>query len=126
MPAHDIAQANREKLGTTGMDKIVAFDETGSLDNLMPLQETNQAGTLGNSRATSAKNAVISMLIVGLWCARRDSNPHDFTHCHLKAARLPIPPRALGKTAPGTERPGRINGVDVTNQCWRDKACCHP
>ena len=30
------------------------------------------------------------------WCARRDSNPHDFTHCHLKAARLPIPPRALG------------------------------
>ena len=31
-----------------------------------------------------------------LWCARRDSNPHDFTHCHLKAARLPIPPRALG------------------------------
>jgi hypothetical protein len=29
-----------------------------------------------------------------LWCARRDSNPHDFTHCHLKAARLPIPPRA--------------------------------
>src|SRR4029077_4905397 len=29
------------------------------------------------------------------WCARRDSNPHDFTHCHLKAARLPIPPRAL-------------------------------
>src|ERR1700712_1191473 len=33
-----------------------------------------------------------------LWCARRDSNPHDFTHCHLKAARLPIPPRALWDT----------------------------
>jgi hypothetical protein len=33
------------------------------------------------------------------WCARRDSNPHDVTHCHLKAARLPIPPRALGRSA---------------------------
>ena len=31
-----------------------------------------------------------------LWCARRDSNPHGVTHCHLKAARLPVPPRALG------------------------------
>src|ERR1700722_17530702 len=35
------------------------------------------------------------------WCARRDSNPHDVTHCHLKAARLPIPPRALKEI--GTE-----------------------
>src|SRR4029077_7419253 len=33
------------------------------------------------------------------WCARRDSNPHDVTHCHLKAARLPIPPRALERSA---------------------------
>ena len=29
------------------------------------------------------------------WCAREDSNLHDLHHCHLKAARLPIPPRAL-------------------------------
>src|ERR1700755_1906432 len=35
------------------------------------------------------------------WCARRDSNPHDVTHCHLKAARLPIPPRALKRPAAG-------------------------
>jgi hypothetical protein len=27
MPAHDIAQANREKLGISGMEKIVAFDQ---------------------------------------------------------------------------------------------------
>jgi hypothetical protein len=26
MPAHYIAQANREKLGMTGMDKVIAFD----------------------------------------------------------------------------------------------------
>jgi len=74
MPARDIAQANREKLGTAGIDKIVAFDETGPLDNFMPLQETNKVGTPGNTRAISAKNAVISMLIVGLWCARSAVN----------------------------------------------------
>jgi hypothetical protein len=27
MPAHYIAQANREKLGMSGMEKIVAFDQ---------------------------------------------------------------------------------------------------
>src|SRR5580693_3991139 len=58
---------------------------------------------------------------VGEWCARRDSNPHDFTHCHLKAARLPIPPRALKEDRHGT--PDRINGADVTNRGWGDKAC---
>lgn len=31
-PAHCIAQANREKLGMTGMEKIVAFDQSQSLD----------------------------------------------------------------------------------------------
>ena len=44
-----------------------------------------------------------------LWCARRDSNPHDFTHCHLKAARLPIPPRALGISF--RLAPDRIDGA---------------
>ncbi len=65
----------------------------------------------------------------GLWCDRRDSNPHDFTHCHLKAARLPIPPRALffrigTRLRRTASRPDRdpINGADVTNQRWRDKA----
>jgi hypothetical protein len=58
------------------------------------------------------------------WCARRDSNPHDFTHCHLKAARLPIPPRALKRSAKGLP-PDRINGADVTNQGWGDKAREH-
>ena len=26
------------------------------------------------------------------WYPERDLNPHDFTHCHLKTACLPIPP----------------------------------
>jgi hypothetical protein len=62
--------------------------------------------------------------LLNFWCARRDSNPHDFTHCHLKAARLPIPPRALERSAPGLP-PDRINGADVTNQGWGDKAREH-
>jgi hypothetical protein len=34
LPAHYIAKANREKLGASGMDKIVAFDQSQSLDDL--------------------------------------------------------------------------------------------
>ena len=45
MPAHYIAQANREKLGMTGIDKIVAFDQSQSLDDFMPLPEANSAAT---------------------------------------------------------------------------------
>jgi integrase len=49
MPAHYIAQANREKLGMTGMDKIVAFDQDQSLDDFMPRPEANSAGTSGEN-----------------------------------------------------------------------------
>jgi hypothetical protein len=31
-----------------------------------------------------------------VWCRRRDSNPHDFTHTPLKRACLPIPPLRHG------------------------------
>src|ERR1700746_3900657 len=54
------------------------------------------------------------------WCARRDSNPHDVTHCHLKAARLPIPPRALKRGGTGFAPDHRI-GADVTKRRWGDK-----
>jgi hypothetical protein len=37
MPAHYIAQANREKLGMSGMDKIVAFDQSQNMDDILPL-----------------------------------------------------------------------------------------
>lgn len=36
MPAHYIAQANREKLGISGMEKFAAFDQSQSLDDFMP------------------------------------------------------------------------------------------
>jgi hypothetical protein len=45
MPAHYIAQANREKLGISGMDKIVAFDQSQSFDDLMLQPKTNRTGT---------------------------------------------------------------------------------
>jgi hypothetical protein len=45
MPAHYIAQANREKLGMTGMDKIIAFDQGQSLDDFMLAPEENSGGT---------------------------------------------------------------------------------
>ena len=42
MPAHYIAQANREKLGVCGMEKIVAFDQSQSLDDFLQLPEANK------------------------------------------------------------------------------------
>ena len=45
MPAHYIAQANREKLGISGMEKIVAFDQSRSLDDFMGVPEANNVGT---------------------------------------------------------------------------------
>src|SRR5258705_5759018 len=53
MPAHYIAQANREKLGISGMDKIIAFDLSQSTDDFMPLPEANNVGTTrGNGAET--------------------------------------------------------------------------
>jgi D-alanyl-D-alanine carboxypeptidase len=39
MPAHYIAQANREKHGISGRGKIVAFDQSQSLDDFLQLSE---------------------------------------------------------------------------------------
>jgi hypothetical protein len=57
MPAHYIAQANREKLGISGMEKIVAFDEGQSLDDFMQLPQPNSTGTpRGNGVVTFPGN----------------------------------------------------------------------
>ena len=57
MPAHYIAQANREKLGISGMEKIVAFDQSQSLDDFMEVLEANKVGTLrGNGVVTFPGN----------------------------------------------------------------------
>jgi hypothetical protein len=49
MPAHYIAKANREKLGMSGMDKIVAFDQSQSPDDFMPVPEANKVRTAGGN-----------------------------------------------------------------------------
>ncbi|WP_291698735.1 tyrosine-type recombinase/integrase [Bradyrhizobium sp.] len=53
MLAHYIAQANREKLGISGMEKIVAFDQSQSLDDFMEVPEAN-------SMATPTANGVVT------------------------------------------------------------------
>jgi hypothetical protein len=53
MPAHYIAQANREKLGISGMEKIVAFDQSQSRGALLQLPEAN-------SERTSDENGVVT------------------------------------------------------------------
>jgi len=45
MPAHYIAKANREKLGISGMEKIVAFDQSQSLDDFLQQPEANSTRT---------------------------------------------------------------------------------
>src|ERR1700722_1972383 len=53
MRAHHIAQANREKLGFSGMDKVVAFDQSASPDNFV----ANEARTTtGNGVVTFPGN----------------------------------------------------------------------
>jgi hypothetical protein len=98
MAAHYIAQANRAILGSSGMAKMFERDRSANISNRPAMNE--RVTFLSNKRKKRLRNQRLKWV----WCARRDSNPHDFTHCHLKAARLPIPPRALGIPA-GTMRP---------------------
>jgi hypothetical protein len=56
MPAHYIAQANREKLGMTGMEKIVAFDQRESLDDFMPVPDTNNERTLDANKVVTLRS----------------------------------------------------------------------
>ena len=56
LPAHYIAQANREKLGMSGMDKIVVFDQSHSLDDFMALSFANRAGTSSENRVVTLRS----------------------------------------------------------------------
>jgi hypothetical protein len=58
MPAHYIAKANREKLGVSGMDKFVAFDQSQSLDDLMPAAEANSAGTREANKVVTLRSNI--------------------------------------------------------------------
>jgi integrase len=56
MPAHYIAQANREKLGMSGMDKIVAFDQSQNVDDFLPLPDANKVATNGENRVVTLRS----------------------------------------------------------------------
>jgi len=45
MPAHYIAKAKREKLAITGMDKVIAFDQSAPLTETLAAPEENTART---------------------------------------------------------------------------------
>ena len=49
MPAHRIAQANRERLGISGMEKIVAFDPSQSPDDLTEVPAADDVKTPGGT-----------------------------------------------------------------------------
>ncbi|MFQ3456935.1 tyrosine-type recombinase/integrase [Bradyrhizobium sp. UFLA01-814] len=49
MPAHYIAQANRERLGISGMEKIVTFDQSQSLDDWLAVPRANSTRTKGRN-----------------------------------------------------------------------------
>ena len=53
MPAHYIAQANREKLGLTGMEKVIAYDGNLLTDHL-------ELAAGGNGSRTEAGNEVVT------------------------------------------------------------------
>lgn len=53
MPAHYIAQANRERLGISGMEKIVTFDQSQSLDDWLGESQAN-------SRRTTSRYGVVT------------------------------------------------------------------
>ena len=56
MPAHYIAQANREKLGISGMDKIVAFDQSQNMDDLTALPDANKVATGGENKVVTLRS----------------------------------------------------------------------
>jgi integrase len=56
MPAHYIAKANREKLGMTGMDKIVAFDQSQSLGDFLTTPEENAARTQAENKVVTFRS----------------------------------------------------------------------
>jgi hypothetical protein len=79
MPAHYVAKANREKLGITGMDKIVAFDQSRSLNDFLTTPEQNAARTPAENkvvtfRSNFIKSAAIAIAHAWVWCARRRSH----------------------------------------------------
>lgn len=72
MPAHYIARASREKLGISGMGKIVAFDQSQSLGDFISAPGANSTGTSDANKVVTLRSnfgkipSKISCLRVGV------------------------------------------------------------
>src|ERR1700755_1242658 len=114
----------------SGMDKVVAFDQSQSLDDLMPLSDANRAGT-------SCENNVVTL------AGNNRKKPNDFNaKCGfmvrsegLEPPRFySLPPQGSASTNSATsawdtswsDAARRIDGADVTNQGMRDKEVLRP
>lgn len=86
-----IAKADRERLGFDGMSKLIAYDQMQNIVDLTMPEDENRIVTFESNRRKNPEISTPNVEVV----RSEDSNPHGVTHCHLKAARLPIPPRAL-------------------------------
>jgi hypothetical protein len=56
MPAHYIARANREKLGISGMEKIVAFDQSQSLGDFISAPGADSTGTSDANKVVTLRS----------------------------------------------------------------------
>lgn len=56
MPVHYIAQANREKPGMSGMDKIVTFDQGAAPHDFVPLSRENSGGTPATNKVVTLRS----------------------------------------------------------------------
>jgi hypothetical protein len=120
MPAHYIAKADREKLGMSGMEKIVAFDESQSLDELMTLPDANIDRTATENRVVTLrsnfgkKRRKFRHLSVGMVRSEGLEPPRFYS----------LPPQGSASTSSATSAweagfslvARRINGADVSNR----------
>jgi hypothetical protein len=120
MPAHYIAKANREKPGMSGMDKIVAFDQSQSLDDFGPLPDANSEGTPGANKVVTLrsnfgkKDAMISARCAWAWCARRAVAFYPSEPCR----RVPIKHKGAFRQCPSPDASSRHAGSVVSRAEW--------
>ena len=126
MPAHHIAQAHRERLRISGMERIVTFDRSPSADDLVPVADANNA-------RTPRRNAVVTSP------GNIQKNVNDFkgeSEFMVRSEGLepprcyPLPPQGSASTNSATSakdvgwnpKAPPHRGGHVTNHGCRDKA----
>src|SRR5882724_498539 len=104
------------------MDEIVAFDQNQNIDDFMPLSSENSAVTCAkkhNNFKSKRGGGALGGTRTPTILLTATSRQRVYQFRHERFFRIGT---GLRRTA---SRPDRdpINGADVTNQRWRDKAC---